>query len=138
MANKLKIAKTGKDLFVSPILINGNPIGGTGGDTGIAGNQIQGACKIGSNAAAACWLVRQKGASKFLVQDANTNRGICTLVNKAQGTLAAGEMSIAVTTQSSTVYASRITNKFVHDFAGNKYRYWFSAPTATFVQVANA
>ena len=138
MANKLKIAKTGKDLFVSPTLISGNHIGGTGGDTGIAGNQIQGACKIGSNAAAACWLVRQKGASKFLVQDANTNRDICTLVNKAQGILAAGEMSIAVTTTGGNFYASRITNKFVHDFSGNKYRYWFSAPTEIFAQVASS
>jgi hypothetical protein len=35
-------------------------------------------------------------------------------------------------------YASRITNKFVYDFAGNKYRYRLAAPDDTFVQVASA
>ena len=138
MANKLKIAKINKDTYVSPILIDGNHIGGTGGDTGLAGNQIQGSCKIGNNAASACWVVRQKGAHKFLVQDTSANRGICTLVDKAQSSLSDNEMSILVTTTTGSFYASRITNKFVYDFTGNKYRYWFAAAIATFVQVSSS
>jgi hypothetical protein len=48
-------------------------------------------------------------------------------------------MSIVVTKADATTFrASRITNKFVYDFAGNKYRYWFAAANATFVSVANA
>ena len=43
-----------------------------------------------------------------------------------------------VSTDASTFQASRITNKFVYDFAGNKYRYKLAAATATFVSVAYA
>jgi hypothetical protein len=135
---RLKIAKENKDTNVSPILIDGNHIGGTGGNTSISGNQIQGSCKIGSNNAAACWLVCQKGAHKFLVEDAAKNRGVCTLVNKAQSSLADNEMSVSVTTTSGSFYASRITNKFVHSFDGNRYRYWLFPSTTIFVQVTSA
>lgn len=81
--------------------------------------------------------------------------GICTLANKASGSLAAGEMSITVTKyDSSTFYASRITNKWVYDYTTaikKKYRYWLTtattnndyatdkaANTVGFVQVASA
>ena len=81
--------------------------------------------------------------------------GICTLANKASGSLAAGEMSIAVVNLSAaTSYASRITNKWVYDYTSpikKKYRYWLAAATTDndyatdkaagtvgFVQVDNA
>jgi hypothetical protein len=138
---KLKIAGinngTTTDRYVSPILISGNHIGGTGGLTSLSTNTIQPAVKIGSASAGTGSIIAQKGIHKFRVTD-GTNTGTCTLVNKASGSLAAGEMSIAVTTTGGSFYASRITNKFVYDFAGNKYRYWFATATATFVQVANA
>jgi len=138
---KLKIASinngTQTDRYVSPTLISGNRIGGTGGLTSLSTNTIQPAVKIGSASAGTGSIIAQKGIRKFRVTD-GTNTGTCTLVNKAQGSLAAGEMSIAVTTTGGSFYASRITNKFVYDFAGNKYRYWFATATTTFVQVANA
>ena len=66
-------------------------------------------------------------------QDAAGNKGVCTLVNKAKGSLAAGEMSIAFYNQSAaTAYASRITNKWVYDYTSpikKKYRYWVAAAT---------
>jgi hypothetical protein len=138
---KLKIASinngTQTDRFVSPTLISGNYIGGTGGLTSLSTNTIQPTVKIGSAAAAAGSIILQKGMHKFRVTD-GTNTGTCTLVNLATPTVA-NTMSIVVTkSDASTFRASRITNKFVYDFAGNKYRYWFAAATTTFVSVANA
>jgi hypothetical protein len=42
------------------------------------------------------------------------------------------------TVVSTCTYASRISNKFVHDYNPNKFRYHLSAPDATFVQVQYA
>ena len=42
------------------------------------------------------------------------------------------------TVVSTCTYASRITNKFVHDYNPNKFRYHLAAPDATFVQVQYA
>ena len=56
----------------------------------------------------------------------------CTLVDKANGSLAAGEMNILCTrANSSTFYAKRITNKHVWDFNDNKYLVGSTATTAT-------
>ena len=38
-------------------------------------------------------------------------------------------------TLTSTLYASRINNKYVYDFIGNKYRYHLAVPDSTFVRV---
>jgi len=134
---KLKIQQTNSvttsqshDSHTGPQLISGNYLGGVGGDTGQAIPSIAGSCKIGTNSAAQCFLIAQKGSHKFRVQDASANRGVCKLVNKAQGSLLAGEMSITCTKQNaSTFYASKISNRWVWDFAGNKYRYWFANAT---------
>lgn len=153
---KLKIqhlnGSTVVDARVSPTQISGNYIGGVGGLTSqTTAAQIQPAVKIGGAAAGNGSILRQKGASKFRVTD-GTNTGICTLVNKASGSLAANEMSITVTlANASTFYAERISNKWVWDFNNNKYRYWFAAATTNnkysvdaaagvtgFVQVASA
>jgi hypothetical protein len=42
------------------------------------------------------------------------------------------------TVVSTCTYASRISNKFVHDYNPNKFRYHLAAPDATFVQVQYA
>ena len=138
---KLKIQQTSggivHDRYVSPTLIGDNHIGGVGGNTNQAASTIQPTVKIGSNSAASGYIIAQKGAHKFRVTD-GSHTGICTLVNLATPT-AANTMSIIVTKSDSTTFrASRITNKFVYDFAGHKYRYWFAAATTTFVSVANA
>ena len=112
-------------------------IGGVGGLTSLSGNQIQPTVKIGSASAASGSIIAQKGMHKFRVTDGTTT-GTCTLVNLATPTVA-NTMSIVVTkSDASTFQASRITNKFVYDFAGNKYRYKLAAATATFVSVAYA
>lgn len=212
MANKLKIAKNSTvDQHVSPTLVNGTNVGGTGGLTSQAGQQIQPQVFVTGGSQTTGSILAQKGAHKFKVTD-GTLKGITTLVNS--GGLSAGQMSIEVnastitsatiatysggapgftyvtftpsnvtgpaatprvgdhlngfsgngtavmvtgivsagnvqvsvvgnvTTQTGTLtdsfYASRISNKFVSDFNGVKFRYHLAAPDATFVQVTSA
>jgi hypothetical protein len=214
---KLKITSTDQsgqvhDKYVTPTLINGAHIGGTGGDTGQAGYQIQGQVHINGFTSAQGFIIAQKGSHKFRVQDASTNRGVCTLANTPNP--ASGQMNILVNLSTVTAnvaaanvaggatstyvtwtgtptgpvatprvgdyiigfagnagvaqvtaintasnvtiatsgnvaaqnsiaitdstYASRITNKFVYDFNGVKFRYRLAVPDATFVQVQSA
>lgn len=65
------------------------------GDTAQAAPTIKAKVKIGSNAAADGFIVRQKGKRKFLVSD-GTNTGVCTLVDKASGDLLPDEMYVEV------------------------------------------
>ena len=113
-------------------------IGGTGGLTSISGNQIQvKAYPVGGSAANAS-ILRQKGKSKFLVSD-GTNVSVCTLVDKAVGSLAVGEMSITATPSvGGTFRIARITNKFVIDFSGNKYQWKFGAASNGVVSIPGA
>ena len=74
-----------------------NVIGGTGGLTSIAGNQVRPNVFVTGSAGAGSILL-QKGRSKFLVQDGSNNKGQCTLQNLPQANLVAGQMSIAVDT----------------------------------------
>ena len=154
---KLKIQQTNSvtsqavDSYASSILIGGNHVGGVGGLTSQSIATILPRVKVGSASNADGSILAQKGASKFQVTD-GTNTGVCTLVDKANGSLGANEMSITVTKQdASTFRAKRITNKWVYDFSGNKYRYWFASATTNntyavdaaagvtgFVQVASA
>ena len=109
MANKLKITKTSNgvtvDKYVSPTIIDGAHFGGTGGDTGQAGYQIQGQVHIAGQSAAQGFIVAQKGAHKFRVQDASANVGDCTLANTPNP--AAGQMNILVTL--STITSASVT-----------------------------
>ena len=138
---KLKITKTSVsyitvDEFVSPTLVNGYHIGGTGGLIGQSGQQIAPVVYLMGSSQTTGSILFQKGAHKFRVTD-GTYVGTATLVNS--GTLAPGQMYILVTkADTTTFYASRITNKFVYDFFGNKYRYHLAPADTTFVQVASA
>lgn len=134
MANKLKIAKTNSvtdqivDSYTSPTLISGNHIGSVGGIRTQAGPQIAPQVKIGSASVTTGSILRQKGAHKFLATN-GTNTAVCKLVNLATPTTA-NTMSIGIILANATqLQASRITNRWVYDFAGNKYRYWTKAAT---------
>lgn len=131
---KLKISSTPTgggqqvDMYTSPTLISGNHVGSVGGIRTQPGPQIAPQVKIGSASVATGSILRQKGAHKFLATD-GTNTAICTLVNLATPTVA-NTMSIGIILANATVLrASRITNRWVYDFAGNKYRYWTAAAT---------
>lgn len=216
MANKLKIAKTNSglhDQYVSPTIVNGSYVGGTGGLTSQAGQQILPQVYVTGGSSLPGSILAQKGAHKFKVTD-GTLTGVCTLTNSpnlvakqmnilvalssstldvAAANVAGGATSTVVTVTSSTgpvanprvgdwlslptisanigtfvqvtsvvspgvvtigtvgnvaavtgvsatnnTYANRISNRFVSDFSGSKYRYHLAAPDATFVQVTSA
>jgi hypothetical protein len=94
--------------------------GGTGVAT-IAYPTVKCRVKIGSNDEADGFIVRQKGAIKYLVSD-GTNVGVCVVVNKDDDDLAANEMNIQLTIDDSTlVNIARLTNKFALDYDDNRY-----------------
>ncbi|NDB58034.1 hypothetical protein EB001_06275, partial [bacterium] len=75
-----------------------NVIGGTGGLTSIAGNQVRPNVYIsGASAAGFGSILNQKGRSKFLVTN-GTQTGQCTLVNVPNANLTSTQMSIGVDT----------------------------------------
>ena len=79
--------------------------------------------KIGDNAEADGYIVRQKGSTKYLVSD-GTNTGVCVIVHKPNGTLAANEMNIYLEVDdSSAILISRLTNKWALDFSTPPERY---------------
>lgn len=74
--------------------------------------------KVGSNAEADGFIIRQKGAIKYLVSD-GTNTGVCTLADLADGTLTANTMTITYDTGDSAVTRiSKLTNKWALDYTG--------------------
>jgi len=147
MGRPLKIAKLQGTTVVDsaiPGTINTQPVGGVGGLTSITGNQIKPRVKIGAASNADGSILRQKGRKKFLVTD-SSNEGICTLVDKADGSLANNEMSITATRSTAATFrAKRISNRYVWDFSDNRYLWTFGtaqAATATapeIVSVASA
>ena len=91
------------------------------------------------------YIVAQKGIRKFMcansaVGDDSTDLTTVVLVNKAAAALEAGEACIVCYDTSNTAFkASRINNKYVHDFAGNKYVYKVdTVATADWANVAVA
>jgi hypothetical protein len=99
------------------------------------------------------YIIAQKGSKQFLVANAvgatesrthsNASVTLCTLAAGADAangapSSTASTMSIAgYTTAGAAFYASRISNKFVVDQSGNRYRYRNSdnLATATFANV---
>jgi hypothetical protein len=109
---KLKITKTSNgttiDKYVSPTIIDGAHIGGTGGLTSITGSQLQPTVYITGGSQQSGSILAQKGTHKFQVTD-GTLTGKCTLVNS--GGPSAGQMSLAVT-------LSTITSASIAAYAG--------------------
>jgi hypothetical protein len=143
---KLKISKTPSgntgagatqtDKYVGSLQVTSGSTtdypGAVGGNKVQAGPQLHVQCFVKGAAQAEGSILLMKGSHKHYVLDAARNKGQCTLVNKAKGSLLAGEMSITVTkADSSTFYASKITNTFVWDFSNNKYRYWHNSTATT-------
>ena len=120
MGRPLKIAK-------SATIDNGFPwvdtynIGVVGGDTSLTGAQVKVRVKIGTNAEADGYIIRQKGASKYLVTD-GTNTGVCTLEDEADGSLNDDGMTVTIIRpDSGTERLARFTNKYGINFSGTRY-----------------
>ena len=146
MANKLKIAhKNGSTLVDQADGTAG--YGGTGGQpktvTSTGVKTIDVVYNTTGNAQVAHgYIVTQKGARKFLCANSaavGTQITTVTLVNKTSANLTAGEGRIACYNTSNVAFnASRITNRFVYDFAGNKYTYKVdTVATANWANVAS-
>jgi hypothetical protein len=76
-----------------------------------------------AGAAAAGYIERQRGTKKFLVTTPN-GTGVCTLVDKAQESLALGEMSlVGIVGVDTEVRLAKIYNRTARDFANNRYKW---------------
>jgi len=77
--------------------------------------------KIGSNSAAEGHILNQRSNRKFKVKE-GSNEGVCSLVDKAMGSLAADEMNITgMTSGSNPVRIKKITRHLAVDYSNNKY-----------------
>lgn len=151
MARGLKIAHIRADGTKIDQSIT-NSQGGVGGipqwitGTGVKTIDVQFVTAAGiqhSNA----YIISQKGIRIFMVANAvgavnghtQSNASIthCKLVDTNPPTVAGTMCITGYTTANATFNASRITNKHVYDFAGNKYRYRNSdnVATSTFANV---
>ena len=108
-----------------------------GGVVSKAGFQIQVKANLSGTANVAAGLIQQKKQRQFRVEDAAGNKALCTFVNKAPAACLVGEMSLKLTNpNSSFFYASKITNRYVWDFAGNRYMWAFSGTGKIIVDAA--
>jgi hypothetical protein len=95
--------------------------------------------QVGSNSETTTgYILKQKSTNKFLVNDLKNgtkttpsgsgtgNVGICTLVDKAAGSLAANEMSIngiIVSSGGTQVRIKKLYNRTARDFNNNRYKW---------------
>ena len=87
--------------------------------------------KVGANTASELGVIlSQRSETKFKVSDDaqgdidGANTGVCTLVNKATGSLAANEMSLqgfVDGTDGNAVYIRKVQNRTMLDFDNNRY-----------------
>lgn len=107
-----------------------NTYGVVGGNVALAGDQVVCRAKIGSAAEGDGYIVRQKGSRKFLVT-VGADTGVCVLVDKDNGSLAAAEMTVVATDEDSVAFRlARISNRFGIDFDGVRHVLTFNAADA--------
>jgi len=136
MARPLKIQKTA--------IQAGYPAGQygiVGGNTTLTGNQVKCRVKIGTAAEADGWIIRQKGARKYLVSD-GTNTGHCVLADTVDGNLAANTMTVTATLlNASTLRLAKFGDSYGYSFTGVGYHLTFgaaaAAPTGSIYAVAS-
>jgi hypothetical protein len=107
--------------------INKRYFGSTSGSVGTEGNNITINCQVGSNAESAQGIIlSQRSVRTFKVNDAadaSGNEGICTLVDKAAGSLGANEMSIVGFVGGTSVRIAKMYNRTCRDFSNNRYQW---------------
>jgi hypothetical protein len=102
-----------------------------------AGLQLAVKANLSGTPNVTCSLIQQKKQREFRVQDASSNTALCTFVDKAATACLEGEMMITITPSSGTAFrAKKITNRYVWDFAGNRYMWTFNATTGKVVAEA--
>jgi hypothetical protein len=92
---------------------------------GSADGNLTVSVKVGSNAASTVGIIlSQRSETKFKVDDSNDGtgtEGICTLVNKAVGSLGDNEMSLAGWADGNEVFIRKVQNRTMIDFDNNRY-----------------
>lgn len=88
-------------------------------------------------------ILRQRSTNKFKVDDAaagNGNEGICTLVDKAPGTLAEGDMILEgfVGGGSVATRIKKIYNRTCRDFSNNRYTWAITDDSTRNIMVLTA
>ena len=127
MGRPIKIAKSAT---IDTGYVNGEGLGIVGGDTDSTGLQILCRVKIGANAEADGYIVRQKGARKYLVTD-GTNTGTCALADVADGSLGDGDMTVTITkADTTTARLSKMGDTYGIDFDENGYNLTFGSPAS--------
>lgn len=92
-----------------------------------AGNQIKVRAKIGNNAEGDGFIVSQRSTNKFKVT-VGANTGICKVVNKSNGELAANEMIINVMTDGGIMQqATKLYNRVAIVEGNHKVKWNFSS-----------
>ena len=96
------------------------------GEPTAGGNEIKVRYRATGEAEANGWIVKQLGSKKFRCYD-GTNTMDCTLVDKAQGTLAVGDMTITVKDDGGTArQVTKISGRMVTLDSGDKIAWNFS------------
>lgn len=125
MGRPLKIAKSAT---IDTGYENGDGLGVVGGDTGFGTLQIVCRVKIGTNPEATGFIIRQKGATKYIVTD-GTNTGICALADQPDGSLNDGDMTVTITKLDTTTgRLAKIGDTYGFDFTNTGFNLSFNAP----------
>ena len=108
-----------------------------GGDDGVASSTypvIKCRVYISGASEADGWIIRQKGATKYLVTD-GTNTGVCTLANEADSALTEGNMNITMSVgDSAATTIKRLTNRWAIDYSNVRYQINFFTDGGTEVK----
>lgn len=84
------------------------------------------------------YIIRQKGATKYLVSD-GTNTGVCILADEADGALSEGNMNITFSLDDSTAQrVKRLTNRYILDYSDNRYLANFFTDEGTMIKSGTA
>ena len=95
-------------------------VGGTDTLSTYANPVVKVRVKITGESEADGYIIRQKGATKYLVSE-GSNTGVCSLANSADAALANDTMTVTIRQDDSTeVRLKRFTNKFGLDFSDNR------------------
>ena len=124
--------------------LNKRHFGATEGSAGTEGNNLTIMCKVAGNAAVGNGIIlSQRSETKFNCHDdpdgTSGNTGVCTLVDKAIGALAANEMIIqGFTTGGDGVIIRKVHNRTMTDFSNNRYTWSITDDSTANVLVLTA
>lgn len=120
--------KTAKTATVDTGFSNPSGYGVVGGDIGFTNDQILCRVRVPGESEADGFIIRQKGSRKYLVEDIGGDQGTCVLVDKADGSLDEGEMTVTITKfDTTTTRLAKFSGHYGYDFDGVGYYLSFGA-----------